>query len=110
MIGHTGVYEAIEKAVRTIDDCSHRVIEAALENGYEIIVIADHGNCDNAINPDGTPNTAHSLNPVPFIYISKEHTDARVENGILADVAPSLCHIMGIAQPKEMTGRCLIKW
>ncbi|MBQ4026555.1 MAG: phosphoglycerate mutase (2,3-diphosphoglycerate-independent), partial [Bacteroidales bacterium] len=62
MVGHTGVYEAIEKAVRTIDDCSHRVIEAALENGYEIIVIADHGNCDNAINPDGTPNTAHSLN------------------------------------------------
>ena len=109
MVGHTGVYEAIEKAVKTIDDCSHRVIEAALENGYEVIVIADHGNCDNAINADGTPNTAHSLNPVPFVYISKEHTDARVENGILADVAPSLCHIMGIEQPKEMTGRCLIK-
>ena len=109
MVGHTGVYEAIEKAVRTIDDCSHRVIEAALENGYEIIVIADHGNCDNAINADGTPNTAHSLNPVPFIYISKDHVNARVENGILADVAPSLCHIMGIEQPKEMTGRNLIK-
>ncbi len=108
MVGHTGVYEAIEKAVKTIDDCSHRVIEAALENGYEIIVIADHGNCDNAINPDGTPNTAHSLNPVPFVYISKDHTDAHVENGILADVAPSLCHIMGIEQPKEMTGHNLI--
>ena len=109
MVGHTGVYEAIEKAVKTIDDCSHRVIEAALANGYEIIVIADHGNCDNAINADGTPNTAHSLNPVPFVYISKDHTDAKVENGILADVAPSLCHIMGIKQPAEMTGRCLIK-
>jgi len=102
------VYEAIEKAVKCIDECSNKVIEAALDNGYEIIVIADHGNCDNAINPDGTPNTAHSLNPVPFVYISKEHVNARVENGILADVAPSLCHIMGIEQPKEMTGKNLI--
>ena len=108
MVGHTGVYEAIEKAVKTIDECSHKVIEAALENGYEIIVIADHGNCDNAINADGTPNTAHSLNPVPFVYISKDHVNAQVEDGILADVAPSLCHIMGIEQPKEMTGKNLI--
>ena len=109
MIGHTGVYEAIVKAVKCIDECSNKVIEAALANGYEIIIIADHGNCDNAINPDGTPNTAHSLNPVPFVYVSKDHINAKVENGILADVAPSLCHIMGIEQPKEMTGRCLIK-
>ena len=109
MVGHTGVYEAIEKAVKTIDECSHKVIEAALENGYEIIVIADHGNCDNAINPDGTPNTAHSLNPVPFVYISKDHTDAKVADGILADVAPSICHILGIAQPAEMTGKNLIE-
>ena len=109
MVGHTGVYPAIEKAVKTIDECSNKVIEAALENGYEIIVIADHGNCDNAINADGTPNTAHSLNPVPFVYISKDHVNAHVEDGILADVAPSICHIMGIEQPKEMTGRNLIK-
>ena len=109
MIGHTGVYDAIVKAVKCIDECSNKVIEAALANGYEIIIIADHGNCDNAINPDGTPNTAHSLNPVPFVYVSKDHINAKVENGILADVAPSLCHIMGIEQPKEMTGRCLIK-
>jgi 2,3-bisphosphoglycerate-independent phosphoglycerate mutase len=85
------------------------VIEAALDNGYEIIVIADHGNCDNAINADGTPNTAHSLNPVPFVYISKDHTDAKVSDGILADVAPSICHILGIAQPAEMTGKNLIE-
>ena len=108
MIGHTGVYSAIEKAVRCIDLCSQRVLDACLEHGYEAIVIADHGNCDNAINPDGTPNTAHSLNPVPFVYVSRDHKDAKVENGILADVAPSLCHIMGIEQPKEMTGHNLI--
>lgn len=108
MVGHTGVYEAIEKAVRCIDTCTQRVVDAALENGYEIIIIADHGNCDNAINTDNTPNTAHSLNPVPFVYVSNEHIDAKVSDGILADVAPSLCHIMGIEQPKEMTGRNLI--
>ena len=75
---------------------------------YEVIIIADHGNADNAINPDGTPNTAHSLNPVPFIYVT-ENTQAKVENGILADVAPSILHIMGLKQPKDMTGHCLIK-
>ena len=110
MVGHTGVYAAIEKAVRTIDTCTQRVVDAALENGYEIIIIADHGNCDNAINADETPNTAHSLNPVPFVYISKDHLNAKVENGILADVAPSLCHIMGIEQPAEMTGHNLIAY
>ena len=108
MIGHTGVYDAIVQAVKAIDKLSNEVIEAALAHGYEILIIADHGNCDNAINPDGTPNTAHSLNPVPFVYISKDHTDAKVEDGKLADVAPSLCHILGIPQPKEMTGHCLI--
>ena len=79
-----------------------------MRNDYEIIIIADHGNCDNAINADGTPNTAHSLNPVPFVYISNNHKDAKVENGILADVAPSICHILGIEQPAEMTGHNLI--
>ena len=108
MIGHTGVYDAIVKAVKAIDELSYQVIEAALEHGYEIILIADHGNCDNAINPDGTPNTAHSLNPVPFVYMSKDHMDAKLDNGILADVAPSICHILGVPQPKEMTGHNLI--
>ena len=84
------------------------VIETAKKNDYEAIIIADHGNADNAINPDGTPNTAHSLNPVPFIYVT-ENKSAKVENGILADVAPSLLHIMGLQQPADMTGHCLIK-
>ncbi len=109
MVGHTGVYNSIQQAITAIDICVNETVEAALRNGYEIIIIADHGNCDNAINADGTPNTAHSLNPVPFVYISKDHTDAQVENGILADVAPSICHILGIEQPKEMTGHSLIK-
>ena len=108
MVGHTGVYDAIVKAVETIDVCVDTVVNTALKNDYEIIIIADHGNCDNAINADGTPNTAHSLNPVPFVYVSREHTDAQLEDGILADVAPSLCHILGLQQPAEMTGHNLI--
>ena len=107
MVGHTGVYAAIEKAVVTIDACLHDTVEAAKANGYETIIIADHGNADHAMNADGTPNTAHSLNPVPFVYIS-ENKEAKVENGMLADVAPSVLHIMGLEQPKEMTGKNLI--
>ncbi len=107
MVGHTGVREAIVKAVETIDKCVGQVVEAAKANDYEVIIIADHGNADNAENEDGSPNTAHSLNPVPFIYVT-ERKDAKVENGILADVAPSLCKIMGIEKPAEMTGRNLI--
>ena len=108
MVGHTGVYEAIEKAVVAIDNCVRDTVEAAKANDYEVIIIADHGNADHALNEDGTPNTAHSLNPVPFVYVT-ERKDARVENGVLADVAPSILHIMGMPQPKEMTGRDLIK-
>ncbi|MBO7471559.1 MAG: alkaline phosphatase family protein, partial [Bacteroidaceae bacterium] len=108
MVGHTGVYEAIEAAVKAVDKCVGEVIDAAKATGYEAIIIADHGNADNAINPDGTPNTAHSLNPVPFIYITDKQ-GVTVENGVLADVAPSILHIMGLEQPKEMTGKCLIK-
>lgn len=107
MVGHTGVYEAIEKAVVTIDNCVESVVETAKRNGYEVIIIADHGNCDHALNADGTPNTAHSLNPVPFVYVS-ENSNIAVENGILVDVAPSILHIMGIAQPTDMTGKNLI--
>ena len=108
MVGHTGVYEAIEKAVKAVDSCVRDVVTAANEVGYETIIIADHGNADNAINPDGTPNTAHSLNPVPFIYVT-ENVHAKVKNGVLADVAPSILHIMGLPQPAEMTGHDLIE-
>ncbi|MGM9862374.1 MAG: 2,3-bisphosphoglycerate-independent phosphoglycerate mutase, partial [Muribaculaceae bacterium] len=108
MVGHTGIYPAIQKAVETIDNCLHDTVEAAKESGYEVIIIADHGNADNAVNSDGTPNTAHSLNPVPFVYVT-ERKDAAVSDGILADVAPSLLHILGMPQPQEMTGHDLIK-
>ncbi len=108
MVGHTGVYEAIEKAVVAVDACVKDTIEAAKANGYEAIIIADHGNADNAINDDSTPNTAHSLNPVPFVYVT-ENKDAKVEDGVLADVAPSILHIMGLPQPVEMSGKNLIK-
>ena len=107
MVGHTGIYEAIEKAVIAIDACLQGTVEAAKANDYEVIIIADHGNADNALNEDGSPNTAHSLNPVPFVYITS-NTSARVTDGILADVAPSLLHIMGLDQPQEMTGRGVI--
>ena len=108
MVGHTGIYEAIETAVKAVDQCVKEVIEAANATDYETIIIADHGNADNAINADGTPNTAHSLNPVPFIYVTQNKA-AKVENGVLADVAPSILHIMGLEQPAEMTGKCLIE-
>ena len=108
MVGHTGVYSAIEKAVTTVDQCVKEVVEAANATDYETIIIADHGNADNAINSDGTPNTAHSLNPVPFIYVT-QNKDAKVIDGVLADVAPSILHIMGLEQPAEMTGKNLIQ-
>jgi 2,3-bisphosphoglycerate-independent phosphoglycerate mutase len=108
MVGHTGVYSAIQKAVEAVDGCVKEVIEAAKAHGYEAIIIADHGNADNAENADGTPNTAHSLNPVPCVYVT-DNKNAKVGNGILADVAPTMLHIMGVAQPKEMTGHNLIE-
>ncbi len=107
MVGHTGIYNAIAKAVWAVDHCVKEVIEAAKANDYEAIIIADHGNADNAINEDGTPNTAHSLNPVPFIYVTNNNS-ATVKDGRLADVAPSILHIMGLEQPAEMTGENLI--
>ena len=107
MVGHTGIYEAIQTAVKAVDQCVNETVEAAKETGYEVIIIADHGNADNAINADGTPNTAHSLNPVPCVYVT-ENKNAKIADGILADVAPTILHIMGIAQPAEMTGHDLI--
>ncbi len=107
MVGHTGIYNAIAKAVYAVDTCVKDVIEAAKAHDYEAIIIADHGNADNAINDDDTPNTAHSLNPVPFIYVT-DNNSARVKDGRLADVAPSILHIMGLEQPADMDGENLI--
>jgi 2,3-bisphosphoglycerate-independent phosphoglycerate mutase len=107
MVGHTGVYEAIEKAVKTVDGCVRDVVEEAKKDGYEVVIIADHGNADHALNVDGSPNTAHSLNPVPIIVVSDRVES--VQNGVLADVAPTILSLMGIGQPEEMTGRVLIK-
>ncbi len=103
MVGHTGVYEAIEKAVKAVDECVAAVVEAAKANGYEVVMIADHGNADFAVNADGTPNTAHSLNPVVVSDRVKS-----VRNGILADVAPTVLKLMGLKQPAEMTGEALV--
>ena len=108
MVGHTGIYEAIEKAVVAVDVCVKDVIEAAKAQDYEAIIIADHGNADHALNEDGTPNTAHSLNPVPCVYVT-ENKAAKVEDGRLADVAPTILKIMGLEVPAEMDGNVLIK-
>lgn len=106
MVGHTGVYEAIVKAVETVDTCLKDVVETGKKYGYEFIVIADHGNADFAINVDGSPNTAHSLNPVPVVLVTEE--DLQMNHGILADVAPSILDRLGIAAPIEMTGKSLV--
>lgn len=107
MVGHTGVYDAIVKAVKAVDACVSKVVESAKANGYEVVMIADHGNADNAINADGTPNTAHSLNPVPIVVVSERVKS--VENGILADVAPTVLKLMGVEQPADMTGHALVE-
>lgn len=105
MVGHTGDYKAIIKAVETVDACTKKVVEAGLEKDYSFIIIADHGNADYAINADGTPNTAHTTNPVPCIFISKGVK--KVKNGRLADIAPTILELMGVKKPKEMTGKIL---
>lgn len=106
MVGHTGVWDAIIQAVEAVDNCVQSVVDTAIANGYTALIIADHGNADNAVNPDGTPNTAHSLNPVPCILVSNEYTSIR--DGILADVAPTILKIMGMEQPSVMTGKSLV--
>jgi 2,3-bisphosphoglycerate-independent phosphoglycerate mutase len=107
MVGHTGVYPAIEKAVVAVDDCVGQVVKAARKKGYEVMIISDHGNADMAINPDGSPNTAHSLNPVPVILVSDDYK--HIKEGVLADVAPTILTIMGIKIPQEMAGKILIE-
>ncbi len=107
MVGHTGVWEAVIKAVETVDACVKRVVTAALNNGYTVLLLADHGNADFEINEDGSPNTAHSLNPVPLIVIDKDWKGT-VKHGKLGDIAPTILTIMGLPIPKEMTGDVLI--
>lgn len=106
MVGHTGVFAAIEKAVRTVDQCVGEIVASAQKNGYTVLITADHGNADNAVNPDGSPNTAHSLNPVPFVVVDSDVKEAH--NGILADIAPTVLKLMGIPAPSDMTGKPLI--
>jgi 2,3-bisphosphoglycerate-independent phosphoglycerate mutase len=106
MVGHTGVIEAAVTAVETVDECLGRVVEAVHESGGALVITADHGNCDHMLEEDGSPNTAHSLNPVPIIVTADDVTlDGE---GILADVAPTILALMGIEQPPEMTGRSLL--
>lgn len=107
MVGHTGVWEAAIKAVETVDQCVERVVTAALANNYTIFLTADHGNADYMINEDGTPNTAHTLNPVPFFIIDKEWQGA-IKPGKLGDLAPTILTLMNLPIPKEMTGEILI--
>jgi len=106
MVGHTGIYEAILKAVETVDQCVNEVVTTARKNGYEVMIIADHGNADNAVNKNGSPNTAHSLNPVPCILVSDRFE--KIENGILADVAPTILKMMDMEIPEDMTGKVLV--
>lgn len=106
MVGHTGVFSAIVKAVETTDNCARQVVESGLANGYSFVIIADHGNADKALNPDGSPNTAHSTNPVPVIVL--DHRSWTMRNGILADVAPTVLHLMDMEKPAEMTGSSLL--
>jgi 2,3-bisphosphoglycerate-independent phosphoglycerate mutase len=108
MVGHTGVFAAAIKAAEKVDECVGQIIEEGLNLGYEFIVIADHGNSDYMINDDGSPNTAHTTNPVPVIFVTDDR-NKHISDGILADVAPTILGIMGVDKPKEMTGKNLIK-
>jgi 2,3-bisphosphoglycerate-independent phosphoglycerate mutase len=108
MVGHTGVLEAGTKAVETVDECVARIISKLLDLDGKCIVTADHGNCEQMRNPDGSPNTAHTTNLVHFIYVAKDAARFRCEDGILADVAPTLLFLLGMPQPKEMTGHNLL--
>ena len=106
MVGHTGVYEAIVKAVEVTDACTRQVVETGLRNGYSFVIIADHGNADKALNADGSPNTAHSTNPVPIFLV--HHAPIGIRSGILADVAPTILDLMEMEKPAEMTGSSLL--
>jgi 2,3-bisphosphoglycerate-independent phosphoglycerate mutase len=109
MVGHTGVFKAAMRAAETVSGCTERLIKTALNYDYDCLVIADHGNSDYMINDDGTPNTQHSLNPVPCIYVSKNAKGKTVKNGRLGDIAPTILHLLGVAPSAEMTGEVLIE-
>ena len=106
MVGHTGVMAAAIKACEAVDACVKEVVEAALENNYTTLIIADHGNCETMINPDGSPNTAHTTNPVPIILVDKDHLPVR--DGVLGDLAPTILELMGVEKPAVMTGHSLL--
>jgi 2,3-bisphosphoglycerate-independent phosphoglycerate mutase len=106
MVGHTGSMEAAIKACEVVDSCANSVITTGLENGYSTILIADHGNCDTMINPDGSPNTAHTTNPVPLILVDNDIN--KIEDGVLGDIAPTILKMMGVEQPKLMTQKTLV--
>ncbi|MDX1759205.1 MAG: 2,3-bisphosphoglycerate-independent phosphoglycerate mutase, partial [Arenibacter algicola] len=106
MVGHTGDMQAAIKACETVDSCAESVINAGLENGYTTLVIADHGNCETMINPDGSPNTAHTTNPVPLILVDKELKS--IKDGVLGDIAPTILKLMGVPQPALMTRKPLV--
>ncbi|MFC2128790.1 2,3-bisphosphoglycerate-independent phosphoglycerate mutase, partial [Bacteroidota bacterium] len=106
MVGHTGIWNAIIKAVEVVDSCVGEIVEIAKENGYTTMIISDHGNADNAFNEDGTPNTAHSLNPVPCLLISDDYI--KINNGVLANIAPTILKIMQMDIPVEMTAKPLV--
>jgi 2,3-bisphosphoglycerate-independent phosphoglycerate mutase len=107
MVGHTGVIPAAVTAVETVDECLGRIVEAVHGKGGACIVTADHGNADEMLEEDGSPDTAHSLNPVPFVVTGGD-VEALNGEGILADVAPTALALLGISQPREMTGRSLL--
>jgi 2,3-bisphosphoglycerate-independent phosphoglycerate mutase len=108
MVGHTGVWNAVIKAVETVDECVEKIVTEALNQDYTILLTADHGNSDFMINEDGSPNTAHSLNPVPFFVISNDYK-GKLKPGKLGDIAPTILHFMGLEIPKEMTGDILVE-
>jgi 2,3-bisphosphoglycerate-independent phosphoglycerate mutase len=110
MVGHTGIYKAITKAIETVDSCVEQTIETAKKHGYSILLTADHGNSDHAINADGSPNTAHSLNKVPVFVIKDENTEElKMKDGRLADIAPTMLGLMSVDVPGLMTGIDLLK-
>jgi 2,3-bisphosphoglycerate-independent phosphoglycerate mutase len=106
MVGHTGDMNAAIKACETVDSCANAVVTAGLENGYSTILIADHGNCETMINPDGSPNTAHTTNPVPLILIDNDLKE--IKDGVLGDIAPTILKLMGVEQPESMTQKPLV--
>ena len=106
MVGHTGILNAAIKACEVVDSCAKQITEAALIHGYTTIIIADHGNSETMSNPDGSPNTAHTINPVPLIVVDPDIK--HVKDGVLGDIAPTILHIMGVIQPEEMTQKSLV--